>query len=454
MSQERLPYILQELCREWEVLNKFVEGSERRDVAKGSVIPSGALGGSGYVNIDGEQTSLTSLSSLHAQLLIAYVTSRCLAAHWTLRQPTSFQQREPVAALEIPTLARKDPPPLDTALAKLLLSVASSILAKRSSTAGKADSGVADSLYRLHGVASTSSSSWRSFSSEYTMVGGQAKSSITTDTLNITNSRTTTNTTSPQPHHRGLPAASQRDDEPRRRAVSQDLVTCAGVIIAYVSASRWDIVLAKQRSRMVHYVNADDLPQVTEARMLGFFHLNDARVASLLQEMSLLPKVSNTAQLALCQSLRVAISHFISTPRNSDFMATLYYGDGRHPALGQADDLFDIVVGISDSQGSKAVTWPLLALLLALCPATVTKLAQGEDLKSPAMFKKVQWLDAIRKAARPNGRDSPASITSCAELCQAASYTGINEHEASALRVLVNGLANEVEVRDVQNFTI
>lgn len=200
------------------------------------------------------------------------------------------------------------------------------------------------------------------------------------------------------------------------------LISCS-VIVSYISASRWDVMQTRLRTKLSNQWSAasanaspnastngthgqptasqeDVLPDMTEIHLFEFSNYNDARLSSLLGELS-------SSFTSLRRSVQTVISLMLHdildsyTSANHRIFYSMYEDGKRLTFAGQPEALFDALFSVGDNLKRRSATWPTLASLLPLCPEIVMQIAMGGgDTRSPMLSKKVLFLDALRKAVR------------------------------------------------------
>lgn len=257
------------------------------------------------------------------------------------------------------------------------------------------------------------------------------------------------------------------------------IISCASVV-GYVSASRWDIVLAKLRAKLSQWCNdtgtpvGDEVPDMSEVHILEFCYLNDVRLASVLSELTRCwTNLKKSVQPIVSDILRMVLERFM---RNNPKVFHAMYEDGKRLAFaGQPEALFDAIFSTADTLSRRSAMWPTLGALLPLCPEIVMQIAMGGgDTRSPLLSKKVLYLDGLRKAVRassnqPPGCNTPSSSSSGSktqahisnlgsearlallcyiQICTAASYsTPIPTRPLPPLHILANEMETEVRSR-------
>lgn len=250
-----------------------------------------------------------------------------------------------------------------------------------------------------------------------------------------------------------------RGDLDTRPTIVADLSKHAAMVVFYLSSSNWGVVFTRVRQRLAILaangrnpaaaVHPDDLAvALGDLRILEAINATKPRLGVVLAELNaVFLHLRRQAQVATAIALRRMIWSFILY-RPGEF-AALYQSNRRLD--GGPDALFDQVATASESHvGGKrrAVFWPLLSSLLALCPDLIARLAAGEGRKMvvAGAGKKHVFYDALRKQLRQGTKPaSPpeAPAHAAVDLIVAAAYTRSSD---AALRLVVPEL--EPELRD------
>jgi len=200
--------------------------------------------------------------------------------------------------------------------------------------------------------------------------------------------------------------------------ILKDCLTSCSAIVQYISASRWDIIQARLRSKLSNHWSAtnatsnasgpgnltssqeDTLPDMIEVHLFEFSSYNDTRMSSLLGELSLsFTALRKSAQPIISLMLHDIVDSYTSS--NPQVFHAMYEDGKRLSFAGQPEALFDAIFSVGDTIKRRNATWPTLAILLPLCPEIVMQIAMGGgDTRSPMLSKKVLFLDALRKAVR------------------------------------------------------
>lgn len=103
--------------------------------------------------------------------------------------------------------------------------------------------------------------------------------------------------------------------------------------------------------------------------------------------------------------------------------------------------LFDHVHNLAESTRKKLAFWPMMNMLLILCPDIVGKAAVGDGRKGGSLAKKVNFLETLRKSLRNNKLSDMAALC-CVDICKAATYTPRSE---TGLRLLVPDIEGDLK---------
>ena len=452
LSRHRLAYILQILQAELELIIKLPSSVP----VPGSCLSHASLSATPYAPAPNGGDGLdggSSLDNLRSQMLLVELIASCLASQWEVSEGADKGSRVGMA----------DPPPLEDRTAKQLLGTVTFLLRQdalhgrgRDTKAGQTASPL------LSGTMSPV------FNASQTSLGGSTAATPRTR-HSTSRSANFARPTSPASHVTSVSATASGK---RSVGVEHDRLTIDGVfhsllqsaarITAYISASRWDIVLSRLRNRLAYYCNPkEELPELHEVRLFEFCSLDEHRFAALLAELnSSLVQMRRSAQAAVCTAVRNAIWQFTAgTPGT----LPLLYGEQRRAAFtGIPEALFDTVFAIADSSKRKNHTWPLLATLLPYCPAAVVGLTGGSgsavEARGVQVARKGQYLDLLRRAVRggssAGSRDLNLALSCYSDLCYAASYVSptyarsewtSSSREVAGLRLLASEM--EMELR-------
>lgn len=411
LSRHRLPYILHQLHSELEQVVKLPLRTDNQLA----------------------QYRQDPLDGLRSQAILLQMISGCLQWHWKNTAPNL------------------DPPPLDDRTAKQLLGTVTFFLKQYYSPSLNANASTPfydgnslkssgqtsifppprnseSSTGLMTSVASpasfsgkfvhehgtpASTSSPNAFTKRFRRTSHPTPASLSESQPSAPNFAPVLRTLQTEIHKREARLFSETVNKPSQQDIMKDcLISCAS-IVSYISASRWDVILTRIRSKLsVQWsavastsngsMNQDELPEMSEIHLVEFSHFNDTRLTSILTELGIsFSNLRKTAQPVISLILHEIIERYMN--ENSRRIFHSMYEDGKKLSFsGQPEIFFDIIFSVGDTIKKRNLTWPTLAILLPLCPEIVMQIAMGGgDTRSPMLSKKILFLDALRKAVRP-----------------------------------------------------
>jgi neurofibromin 1 len=245
---------------------------------------------------------------------------------------------------------------------------------------------------------------------------------------------------------------SVQDSPRQKRAESTELATArrelhASVrhIVASITASNWSLVMNKIRTRIQHLCTTiEENPDLGDLRLIEWADLNRLRLGQLLQELSAsFLHVKRHAQVPLAGAVRIAIWGWIDN--HPDEFTQLIESNRR--LEGGPDILFDHLHSASDVTSSSSVRrtrafYPLMAMLLVLCPDILGRVAMGEMGRSSTIGKKASFVESLRKGfSTSKGFEAAASCY--VDFISAASRLG---SDGSGVRTLVADIQADLKV--------
>lgn len=216
-------------------------------------------------------------------------------------------------------------------------------------------------------------------------------------------------------------------------------------IVAYLTASNWPIVFARIRSRIQYLCTTiEESPDITDVRLIEWADLDRTRLGQLLQELSAsFLHVKRHAQVSIASALRQAIWGWIEN--HADQFNQLVESNRR--LEGGPDILFDHLnsasdIGSSSSTRRTKVFYPLMAMLLVLCPDIFSRVSMGETSRSSSIGKKASFVDSLRKGlSTSKGFETAASCY--------VDFIGVAsrlEADGSGVRTLVADTQSDLKV--------
>ncbi|KAF8943228.1 Ras GTPase activating protein ira2 [Haplosporangium gracile] len=353
---------------------------------------------------------------LQSQMFVLRILSQCMDAHWkAYRDQLTQHLREAndnasetltngsdltVTSISALAAARhSDPPPLDDALAKYVLSVLTRF------------------LQDVHPCEDS-----------------DARTEVqSSNNNNSSSSRKKANDTDSAPI-----SSSQSGNNLQEVELSQEIYKTAGKILFYISASNWPIVFARLKARIQHLSTTnDDWPETAELKLLETASLNQRRLGQVLTELrSSFLHLKRSAQTVMGQVLHKAIWNWIET-FPSEFV---HLCQTQRRMEGEPHILFDICHSIATDNKRRIHFWPLQTMLLILCPDILLNAMNDDDRSNQS--KKAQFLAALKKSLR-NKSLMEISGLCYVDICKASTY--VSKNDTSALRHLVPEIENELK---------
>ncbi|KAI1294478.1 Ras GTPase activating protein ira2 [Mortierella claussenii] len=359
---------------------------------------------------------------MQSQLFVLRILSQCMEAHWKayrdqltqhLREQSEQESEDAafrdgmstngsvtdtaVSAITAVAAARhSDPPALDDALAKYVLSVLTQF---------------------LHDVPTAE----------------DPDSKSETVTINSTNNKKKASETDSAPI-----ASSHNTANIQEVELSNEIYKTAGRVLFYISASNWPIVFARLKARIQHLTTTnDDWPETAELKLLETASLNQRRLGQVLTELrSTFLHLKRSAQTVMGQVLHKAIWNWIEV-FPSEFV---HLCQTQKRMEGEPHILFDICHSLATDNKRRIHFWPLQTMLLILCPDILLNAAMSDNRNN--MSKKAQFLEALKKSLRNKSLMEIAGLC-YVDVCKASTY--VSKNDTSALRHIVPEIENELK---------
>ncbi|KAG1177602.1 hypothetical protein G6F70_005649 [Rhizopus microsporus] len=221
----------------------------------------------------------------------------------------------------------------------------------------------------------------------------------------------------------------------QKHPLCNDIYQAVCRILSYVSASNWNVVFSKFKSRIMCLTSAaDESPEVIDIAIIECSSLNSKRLSMILTELCTSTlHLKKTTQQLVAIALRGAIWNWIES-YTSEFMML---SRSQKRLEGSPEILFDIFNSLADTAKKKAVYWPVQMMLLILCPDIML----STTVSGSANNKKSAFLASLRKAMKGDRMADLAAIC-YVDCCRAATY--IAKDDTTALRQIVPDIENEL----------
>ncbi|KAL7420982.1 Ras GTPase activating protein ira2 [Cryptotrichosporon argae] len=362
------------------------------------------------------------LDMVQSQLYLLHLLLLCISTSWHAHATM------PSSSLATSDLPRpwSDPAPLDEGLARYLLSVLL-VYVRMVSRDDPMVSGTASPAPSKH---SASGSSW----------GRQLAPSSGSYSLG-TRFIQSHSTESTQPPHAKPIALSA---ETQTAAISQ-VAKYTSRLIFYLSASNWNLVLSRIRSRIAYLTTTiEEVPDLVELRLLEWANVDRIRLGQVMQEISSpFLHIKRPAQVAIAVVLRKAILNWIDV-YPAEYEALV---ESNRKLEGAPDVLFDVLHSMSDNSSSNAkrvkAFYPLMAMLLVICPDTLKRLALGDAGKSSGLGKKASFLESLRKGLGQN-KAYEACVVCYVDFVRAAMSLSPGQ-DNSGVRTITGDITNDLK---------
>ncbi|KAJ3987640.1 hypothetical protein F5890DRAFT_1563214 [Lentinula detonsa] len=222
------------------------------------------------------------------------------------------------------------------------------------------------------------------------------------------------------------------------QALAQQIMKYAGKIIFHISASNWKLVLQRLRSR-IHFLatHPDESSDSTDLMILGYSILDRSRLLQIMNELSsLLVNMRLEGLKAIATPLRYAIWSWIEHfPDEYNEVVKL------RARMDGASGVFDFLY--NKCLGSERVLWPTLAILQCVIPEKTSELQTGSTRANQTLVKFAE--DLMRPSSHTGNLASP-SLVCATDICRAAMYIQPLQNEVP-LQMLAYDVAHEIKRR-------
>ncbi|RDB19915.1 Neurofibromin [Hypsizygus marmoreus] len=417
-----------------------------------------------------DNTGLLTIEVLQSQLFILKVLSMTMASRWNtsprsssrtsnnhpVTSPDSPQMtgsarlnRQASSDYSIPPPGSQEPLPLDDNCARYVLSVMVLFLRQTASpdqplmhpnpfsdltfrdfeshhlVLGSADSSQDLPPTPISGYTRTQESILRGQSSSNSVKSGKASLS---STIQIPSTRTIFEKTHVSLVKSSLP-------------VSTLIAKYAGRIVFHISASNWQVVYSRLRTK-IHFLasNTSDNPDLTDLQLMACSALDKQRLVQLLIELSsLLVNMEREYQLAIAVPLRSAVWNWIVT-FPSEFNDAIRY---RGKTDGAPERVFDLLYSRIAGNDEK-IFWPTLAILECTTSDRLSSDFQFSYAGSTKSSRKeLKFGEDILKHALSNSKLSEVALVCLLDICRAATH--VRPDNDVPLKMIASDIAHEIK---------
>ncbi|KAH9819427.1 hypothetical protein DFH28DRAFT_1080087 [Melampsora americana] len=339
-----------------------------------------------------EQTGL--VDHLRTQLFVIKILSYCMSYHWAWHREQTQRQR-------LPSRSRSpSPPPPPPSYSK---SAPNPPIATDWSDPPALDDNLAKQLVATISFFLKEHQRFEDAGSALGPIG--SSNHHLTDLTRKQSIHSTNHGTSPNslPNHTFHHSSRDLEEKPIVPSLMSEILAQVAKICFFVSASNWTIVLELSAQ---------------------FVHLQ------------------RPAQSDIALALRRSIWNWIETYPH-EYVA-LVRSNGR--LEGAPDVLFDVAHSLSENGKKRAYTWPMMSMLLAVCPDIVLKIAAGDRNRSQVTARKAAFIESLRKNLKVI-KLADVATACCVDLCKAATFSPKTTAEGPGLRLLALDLVSDLNSR-------
>ncbi|KAI8975307.1 hypothetical protein BDF20DRAFT_914255 [Mycotypha africana] len=221
--------------------------------------------------------------------------------------------------------------------------------------------------------------------------------------------------------------------------IVHDIYKACSRVIAYLSASNWNVVFSKIKMRILYLATTtDENPETSEMRLLECCSLNSKRLSTVLSGN--FPNLKKSTQLTVAAILRRAIWGWIET-YPGEFMQLC---QNQKKLEGGPDVLFEICLSLADTTRKKAILWPLQTMLFILCPDGLQNNHDNNSSQRTSSSRRSLFLASLKNSLKP-GKMAELAAICYVDICKAATY--VAKSETSILRRIVADIENELRTQ-------
>ncbi|EGF81694.1 hypothetical protein BATDEDRAFT_34519 [Batrachochytrium dendrobatidis JAM81] len=238
-------------------------------------------------------------------------------------------------------------------------------------------------------------------------------------------------------------------------SIEFELERTAALVIYYLSASNWGIILARLKSKISSFYSnpsgaggmmshmsgskgdTGDI-NLADLRMLECCNLDINRLSTALAEITPHLKIFHKKAMAVAVvGVRRAIWNWIEA-FPIEFASLL---QSRKNLDGHPEVLFDFLHVNADSSRKKNLYWPTQTILLLLSAEDLFAYTNTGS-SGASLAKKIQFLESLKKAVK-SSRSYDTAVLCYTDLCKAATFA--SKSDGASLRILVGSFETELK---------
>ncbi|KAH9981838.1 hypothetical protein BJV74DRAFT_778311 [Russula compacta] len=389
--------------------------------------------------------NIRTIDVLQSQLFVLKVLAIAMASRWnrysddfrTFPQASASNTTLPTSPVVTSRSSRKsqkpssehlstlltEPPPLDEACAKYILSLMVVFLRQTAPPEGRLMSSANLSFEAtFHDFETIDNVDAPLTSSPYISEDldlegepqplGSSSRPLNTSSPSVNGSQTTQVTVTPMAQHNTRLEKTPKVLARSHFSLNALILKFAGRIVYHLSASNWTVVLQRIRQKIRFLANSpDDSPDVVDLNLMKHSSLDRTRLVQILQELSsLLVSMKPEVKVAVAVPLRTAIWNWIG-------MFPDEYNEAirMHRRLeGTPERVFDLLWDPSEVASARAL-WPTLAAL-----AVISSERMRTDLKGSSKSNLKKFTDQLGKVAQTPNKLRDVSVVCILDLCRGA----------------------------------
>ncbi|KAF9067659.1 hypothetical protein BDP27DRAFT_1225535 [Rhodocollybia butyracea] len=400
-----------------------------------------------------DSNGLVSLEVLQSQVFLLKVLSVAMAARWqpdvrassraSSSRPTpgdtDLPRRVPGASDPSTPVSWSEPPPLEEACARYVLSVMIPYLRQTATS----------ELPLIMPSSRFGDISFRDYNAEVITKGGNYPEDkgpfVLPNELRTQRSLSSVNSAGKESANSYVLLSSDATYERTPPSFSnsieiltQQVLKYCGRIIFHISASNWKVVFQRLRLR-IHFLASptEESSDSTDLMVLGHSVLDRSRLLQIMNELSsLLVNMRIEGLKAIAPPLRAAIWSWINhfPDEFNDVVKLRARMDG-------ASSVFDFLY--NKASGAEYVLWPTLSILQCIIPERTSNLHTGSSRANQKVAKFTEDLLRQSSATSKLGLSSMACAT---DICRAAMHIKPSEDDVP-LQMLATDVAHEIKAR-------
>lgn len=230
-------------------------------------------------------------------------------------------------------------------------------------------------------------------------------------------------------------------------SLGSELKQRAAAVLFALSTTNFNAIFAKVNADRLStlFASSDDgWDGSEELDLIQYINVDQAKLLRLLKEANKL-RLKKNAQITLAYNLEKAIWNWIE--RNPQEFVELQTKPSEELA-DICDKLFDMFSVAESNTKRKATVWPLLIMLLVICPKFLEEITNAESGApcSQQHLRKKQLYDDLRKAVNSQNfkQTTEGAVVACVRMCKASTYIKTSDR-TNVLYTLVKSIVLDLK---------